>query len=332
MPRLLHPSTEAHTLPQYTWALDSSGQPVHISQAVHSDDYLCPLCHGRMIARLGEVKQHHFAHDQLRVCTPDGVARAAVGRWIAQQLQARIAAGQPLLLSWVCALCGQPHTTDLLAGGGSVIEGYEVEEMQADVALLDSAGQLRAVVIVGRARLPEALRGVTVIALDLSRDRAALPDLTALFAGAAVPAGPCLTQQNAARQGIVTDPPSLRALLIRAVMEPPHAMHAPLHDDGDLTHVLTLGDRKLWLPPILWERAIGGLLHTIHPALQVISQEWPQVNGATIALYYVTAGGSCAVAVRRFPPGELVYARLDSAIFHTGRLTADGVARSFAEV
>ncbi|MBN1563681.1 MAG: hypothetical protein JXA10_07575, partial [Anaerolineae bacterium] len=81
-----------------------------------------------------------------------------------------------------------------------------------------------------------------------------------------------------------------------------------------------------------WQRAIGGLLHSINPALQVITQEWPQADGATIALYYVTARDTNAIAVRRFPPGQEVYARLDSAAFRTARLTALNIARSFAEL
>jgi hypothetical protein len=101
---------------------------------------------------------------------------------------------------------------------------------------------------------------------------------------------------------------------------------------NDLTHVFTLGDQKLWLPPILWQRAIGGLLHTINPALQVITQEWPQEDGSVIALYYVTVRDTHAIAVRRFPPGKPVYARLDSTALRSDRLAAAGVARGFAEL
>jgi hypothetical protein len=102
--------------PQYEWALNAIGQPVHISHAERGGAYYCPLCRGRMIARLGDVVQHHFAHESLQVCTPEGVARAAAGRWIALELEERLKARRPLPLTYPCPLCDQPHTVDLLAG------------------------------------------------------------------------------------------------------------------------------------------------------------------------------------------------------------------------
>jgi hypothetical protein len=131
---------------------------------------------------------------------------------------------------------------------------------------------------------------------------------------------------------VVSDEDTLRRLLIEAVAKPPYNVYGPLEASAGLTHVLRLNDKRLWLPPNLWQRAIGGLHHTINPSLQVISQEWSQPDGATVALYYVTSRGRSAVAVRRFPPGTSAYARLDPSAMHSPRLSALAVARSFAEV
>lgn len=98
--------------------------------------------------------------------------------------------------------------------------------------------------------------------------------------------------------------------------------------------MLTLGERALWLPPALWQRAVGGLLHTISPALQVVTQEWPQSGGSTVALYYVTVKGpsreASAVAVRRFAPGEPVQANLASVSLRVPEVAAIQIARGFA--
>jgi len=43
-------------------ARDSKDEWVHISEATHDIEYFCPECGSRMTARLGLIKQHHFAH------------------------------------------------------------------------------------------------------------------------------------------------------------------------------------------------------------------------------------------------------------------------------
>ncbi|MBN2305529.1 MAG: hypothetical protein JXQ72_13685 [Anaerolineae bacterium] len=316
--------------PQYQWALDSTGEPLHITQAERSGVYRCPLCQRPMIAKLGEIKQHHFAHERLDICTPEKVMQAVVGRWLVRQLQTRLDESRPWMLTWLCALCGEQHSADLLDGVTRLEERYEADGLRADIALRAADGTLRGLVV--RQESPNAdllqraaERAIPVIAVDVAL-------LAGNLAGVMVYNGPCTTRDAANRQGIVTDIAALRDSLVRAVALPPYYIYGPLNEDEGLTHIFMLGKRRLWLPPILWQQAIGGLHHTIHPALQIITQEWPQDDGSTIALYYITARESRAVAVRKFAPGQPVYAKLNSALFHTNRLTAGHVARSFAEV
>ena len=61
-------------LPRYEWAFDAQGWPVPIEQAQRGKEYTCPLCGGRMIPRLGEIKQYHYAHDEETDCSPETVA------------------------------------------------------------------------------------------------------------------------------------------------------------------------------------------------------------------------------------------------------------------
>lgn len=46
----------------YPIAKDDKGQWVNIAQAQKAGKYFCPECESLFVARLGEIKQHHFAH------------------------------------------------------------------------------------------------------------------------------------------------------------------------------------------------------------------------------------------------------------------------------
>jgi hypothetical protein len=328
--------TSAPTHLQYEWAFDAAGHPVHISHAERGSDYFCPLCWERMVARQGDVKRHHFSHDQKNSCTPTEVTRAAAGKWIAEHASVSIAAQRSLMLTWPCPLCRESHTSNLLDGITQVQQDYAHHDLVSTVALLDATDTIRGAFLFhkpdSRALTIYGRESITVIVIDPARARHWMDDLPTLLRGSIIYGGLCTTQRAAARKGIISDVNGLRAALTEAVSTPPYHAYGPLdHLDG-LTHVFALDECKLWLPPILWQRAIGGLHHSINPALQIISQEWPQDDGSTIALYYVTAKDEHAIAVRRFAPGQPVYARLNTAVFNTGRLSAVGVARSFAEV
>jgi hypothetical protein len=325
--------------PQYEWAFDETGLPVPIAHATHGEAYFCPLCGERMIARLGGVKRHHFAHEEResrRYCSPAEVVYAAAGRWLVYQFEHCLAARQTLSMTWTCAICQQPHAANLLDGVTQARQDYRDQDVQADVALLDAQGKIRAALLVKPVTkellYPLAQREITTLSISMISLRRHMLDLPTLLKGATIHVGTCTTRQEAARLGVIADQPTLRTVLCQMVSVPPYRFYGPLENFGSLTHVLNLGDRRLWLPPILWERAIGGVLHPISAHLQIISQEWPQDDGGTIALYYVTVRDQCAIALRRFAVDQPPYARLgQSGVFNTARITAFDVAHSLAE-
>jgi len=339
------PDPISHPLPKYDWAFDAHGEPVHISQAQRGGAYRCPITGQRMVARLGAIKQHHFAyelrpdHDQgAPGCTPEEVARTVGSRWLENALRARRAAGQPVDLTWTCALCGETHRADLLEGVAHIQRRAVTQAAPPDVILVDPTGRTAALVTVqhpGEHQL-EALaqQHILVLVVDVAARRHAMVTLDRLLVGAEVRGDMCETRRRAGRLGIVSEFEAVRSLLIAAVNVSPYRLHGPLVEQSGLAHVLVLGERRLWLPPQTWQHIAGGMRHAISPALQIISQEWPQPDGATVALYYVMANGSppsAAVAVRRFAPDQPVTARLDDAYFRTGRAVADDIARSLAE-
>jgi hypothetical protein len=235
----------------------------------------------------------------------------------------------------MCAICRQSHAANLLDGVTQVQQDYRDQDVQADVALLDAQGKIRAAILVKpptRDLLHSlAQREITTLAISMISLRRNMLDLPTLLRGATIHVGACTMRQEAARLGVIADQPTLRTVLCQVVSAPPYRFYGPLENLGPLTHVLNLGDRRLWLPPILWERVIGGVLHPISAHLQIISQEWPQDDGGTIALYYVTVRDRCAIALRRFAIDQPPYARLGPGVFNTTRITAFDIARSLAE-
>src|SRR5258708_6303191 len=130
----------------YRWALDMLGRPVSIADAQRGAQYRCPLCHGQMIARLGDQIQHHFAHTDETDCTPEAVTRAALRRWITITLREAVADRELIRVSWSCHKCGQTHSADLIAAVTYVHEGYMLDNQHyADVAAVDAGGKVHAI-------------------------------------------------------------------------------------------------------------------------------------------------------------------------------------------
>jgi hypothetical protein len=321
--------------PQYAWAFDAEGRAIPIADAVRGGLYHCPLCQGRMVARLGGEVRHHFAHEALTACPADEVARAAAVRWLLNRFQDCLTARQVITTSWTCPLCGQVHGANLLAGVVSAAEHVVQGDLLAGVGLLGADGALRAGVV---AVTPD-------VELVAAYDRAGTPlivinpaqmwrpglDLPALLSGATIYGGLCVTRQAAVGKGIIADEAGLRRALLDGVTLPPHRFFGPLDAEQGLEHVLVLGRHRLWLPPAVWLRVVGGVRHVIAPGVSILSQEWPRLDDSTVALYYVSARQSHAVAVRRFAPGEMVTARLADAAFRTPRMSVLQLARSLAE-
>jgi len=321
-------------LPRYEWAFDRQGRPIAIEQAERGQEYTCPLCGGKMIPRLGEIKQYHYAHEEETDCPPETVARIAAARWIGQRLERCRTRQQVVWITWPCRLCALPHTIDLLDEITDIAEQHTWQSWTFDLALLDAAGEPRAVIALGEMP-PDALRataaaGITALSVPPGHLRGHAFTLPQLLKGSTIHGGICLTKRAITQQGIITEISALRDALTAAALREPYYAYGALESQGNVTHILTLREQHLWLPLGQWQRAVGGLLHVISPAVQVITQEWPQHDGATVALYYVTVKDASAVAVRRFAPAEPVQAHLASVSLRSPQAAALQIARGFA--
>ncbi|NJL95235.1 MAG: hypothetical protein HC915_16715 [Anaerolineae bacterium] len=329
------PKTPHHQL-MYGWALDAQGYPVPIRQAVRDAKYFCPVCRGEMVPKMGDIKQHHFAHLSLVDCSPDNVARLVAGRWLVRALQAALEAGQPVQVTWQTRDTQESHTINLLEGVTTVHEQQAIGEDRVEIALLDAEGNPRVAILTGIQGTPppEMVQRLTqaqimVLLLNPVGVRSGQINLQELMAQATVWGGWWRLAELTEREAFLTEPEAVREILRGVAIRPPYRFYGALHEEGSLRHVLEVDGRKVWLPQEVWMQTVGGTLNRLSPLLTIIQQEWTEDNQATIALYYVQTKDSSAVAIRYFGPGQPVVSNLTSA-FRLNRLEARDVAEQLA--
>lgn len=314
--------------PMYGWALDAQGRPIPIAAAGRgAQGYRCPICNGAMLARKGNVKQHHFAHESLYHCTPENVAAAIATKWLVMQLAHRMVLKKPAKVYW--QLGDQDFEGDILNEVVTIVEGYETEHGKADIALLDADGKLKTVINVTTSELTAAFaaHGITVVSPPLEAFRSGQMAMDALMKASEVVGGWRLLNIGGELQ---TEPEKLRQLLLQTVAYPPFQFWGKLGVEGPYTDVLRIGEQLLWLSPEIWQVAIGGSINRMGPDLVVTIRELPQENGSVVVLFYVVLRDKeRAIAVRRFTHPDEVHARL-SAGFRQRQVTVEDVARWLA--
>jgi Competence protein CoiA-like family len=316
----------------YRWALDETGRPLPIEAAQRGRRYVCPLCRGQMIARLGDQLQHHFGHENDTGCTPEAVTRAAVSRWIAIQLREALTARQVVKVTWHCSRCGQTHTADVLEAVSQIAEGYQWESFFADIALVDAGGNVRGVVLVQDEEVPtsDVLRffadqEIFTIMIPASVTPSG-SNIQTLIAEGQLAGGPCPVLQKATN--IIQDAEEIRQTLRDTVARWPGYFYGPLETVDGLANVVRIGNRALWLPGERWREIIGGTRNPLAPGIQILVQTWPHTDGGVIWLYYATVRDTAAVGVRRYGPGQTPTAYID-ARFRNRHATAFDLVRYF---
>lgn len=319
----------------YGWALDSQGIPVPIAEAKRGERYFCPVCHGEMVPKMGDINQHHFAHLNLVQCTSENVARMVAGRWIIEALRKKLAVGEPVYVSWQTA--DTQHNTNVLQNITTITENVPFGQDQLEIALLDQSGRPCTVIMTGINGLPanEMIARLTtekimVILLNPAGVQRGQISLHGLLAEAKVWGGWWLLDQGQAPQDMITDPKTLRSILRVVANKPPYRFYGELVKEGSMSHLLHLDGTKLWLPPEVWQAVIGGTRNSLGSGVTIMIQEWTQDDRSTIALFYITARDSHAVALRYFPPGQDVVVDMGNAAFRRSSVTALELAQQLA--
>ncbi len=100
----------------YPVAKLKDGQWVHIGNAYSGVEVYCPECQGRMVAKLGDIKQHHFSHiDPSPSCTGESAVHSLAKQTLAYTLEL---VGEIRFSTacrrWLHSFCAESHCRTIL--------------------------------------------------------------------------------------------------------------------------------------------------------------------------------------------------------------------------
>ena len=131
---------------------EKDGHLVHIDKVPSglACNCVCPVCHGRLIARKGDTNTHHFAHHHDANCDGETLLHHLGKRLLYSRISLAISRKEAIPFLWRCRECQDVHEGDLT-------------EMATTVALEESLGKIQPdVTIFGQERKPRVLVEVVV--------------------------------------------------------------------------------------------------------------------------------------------------------------------------
>ena len=144
---------------RYTVARGPSGL-TPISRARPGERYTCAACGGRLVARLGRIVRHHYAHAPGGGrCNADLALRAAAQELILSGLDAACTSGAAYHLDELCLACGAREPVDIAEPGVyTEPDGRIGDGVSADVAVWHpEAGPLAILITTVNAPVPDAV-------------------------------------------------------------------------------------------------------------------------------------------------------------------------------
>jgi len=167
----------------YTTAIDENENLIHVDNAEKGINYYCPLCKKDFILRKsGKTgkgsKRPHFAHNELTTnCTPEGVLHFSFKEMLFVLLENYISNNKKLMMNWICGVCNNKHSENLLEKVASVKKEYNLKVCQPDIALLDEKENILAFIEIVVTHKPEenvwqycAANNIILIQINLSSE------------------------------------------------------------------------------------------------------------------------------------------------------------------
>ncbi len=96
------------------------GRIVHVDSVARGRacDCTCPACNGLLVARKGDIRVHHFAHDTyaIAICEGESALHATAKHLLFQRIQDALREKRDIPLSWRCQVCPEAcqHDGNLL--------------------------------------------------------------------------------------------------------------------------------------------------------------------------------------------------------------------------
>ncbi len=138
---------------QYPVAYNKNGILVNIQNAEEHGYYICPGCKVRMVANLGELRQHYFSHYPDSPNNPSELKRAsecikssesylhnAFKTGLYNILERKIKDGEPFSVQWNVSNIGKQEI-DLLTIARKIEIETKVDELRPDITLYDKDGR-----------------------------------------------------------------------------------------------------------------------------------------------------------------------------------------------
>jgi len=140
----------------YKYAADATGNVVHISKALKGESYYCPDCKDNFILKKGNIRQYHFAHSHTSAnCNSEGYLHKTFKKLLSQKLKEHVEKNTQLVIEWICNICGNKHTADLIKNINDVKEEQPLIGCRPDISLIDKIGIISIIIEIVDTHEPE---------------------------------------------------------------------------------------------------------------------------------------------------------------------------------
>jgi hypothetical protein len=125
------------------FAEDNNGKIIHINNALPGVDYYCPECKDKFILKKGNIRQHHFAHNNSSsncTGTGEGYLHKAFKKKLLEFFKENISNKIPIISVWQCNICNMKHNSNIINAITDVKDEYNLVECRPDIALINKNG------------------------------------------------------------------------------------------------------------------------------------------------------------------------------------------------
>jgi predicted RNA-binding Zn-ribbon protein involved in translation (DUF1610 family) len=140
------------------FAEDNNGKIIHIKNALSGVDYYCPECKEKFILKKGDIRQHHFAHNNSSsscIGTGEGYLHKAFKKMLLENIKNNLNNKSPIIINWICNVCSMQHNGDLLNDIIDVKDEYNLVECRPDIALIHKNGNVPVIIEIVDKHEPE---------------------------------------------------------------------------------------------------------------------------------------------------------------------------------
>lgn len=116
------------------------GQLVHISSVERGDrcGCVCIACGQPLVARKGNLKVHHFAHNSAsKSCSRESVLHLLGKSLLRARIEKALSKNVALPIQWECEVCKLDHRENLVKKARTVVEEFNLGTARSDLILLN---------------------------------------------------------------------------------------------------------------------------------------------------------------------------------------------------